>query len=108
MLDEWLTSAPILSCDSAALAQAYRRSLIDLEALRFVGNPRGELVPAAGLPWLMNLFGRDSIVTCLQASAGRPSVAVRAGYAAASAPRPPTWVRVSVLPETAAGASRYR
>ncbi|WFE26029.1 glycogen debranching N-terminal domain-containing protein [Solwaraspora sp. WMMD791] len=74
VLDEWLASAPILTCDSAALAQAYRRSLIDLEALRFIGNARGELVPAAGLPWLMNLFGRDSIITCLQALPFTPQI----------------------------------
>jgi glycogen debranching enzyme len=74
VLEDWLSAAPILSCDSVALQQAYRRSLIDLEALRFVGNSRGELVPAAGLPWLMNLFGRDSIIACLQAMPFTPGM----------------------------------
>ncbi|MDG4765765.1 glycogen debranching N-terminal domain-containing protein [Solwaraspora sp. WMMD406] len=67
VLADWLASAPTLSCDSAALDEAYRRSLIDLESLRFVGNSRGELVLGAGLPWLMSIFGRDSLITCLQA-----------------------------------------
>lgn len=66
-LDEWLAAAPTLTCDSAALDQAYRRSLTDLAALRYPGNTRGELLVAAGLPWLMAQFGRDAIITCLQA-----------------------------------------
>ncbi|WP_326554467.1 amylo-alpha-1,6-glucosidase [Micromonospora sp. NBC_01813] len=65
-LDEWLAAAPTLTCESAALDQAYRRSLIDLAALRYPGNTRGELLVAAGLPWLMAQFGRDAIMTCLQ------------------------------------------
>ncbi|ROO59133.1 glycogen debranching enzyme [Micromonospora sp. Llam0] len=66
-LDEWLAAAPTLTCDSASLDQAYRRSLTDLAALRYRGNTRGEMTFAAGLPWLMGLFGRDALITCLQA-----------------------------------------
>ncbi|WBB98820.1 MULTISPECIES: glycogen debranching N-terminal domain-containing protein [unclassified Solwaraspora] len=66
VLAEWLAAAPTLSCDSAPLDQAYRRSLTDLAALRFTGNLRGEQQFSAGLPWMMGLQGRDSIVTCLQ------------------------------------------
>ncbi|MDG4766856.1 glycogen debranching N-terminal domain-containing protein [Solwaraspora sp. WMMD406] len=66
LLTEWLVAAPTLTCDSTALAEAYRRSLIDLAALRYMANTRGEKILAAGLPWLMGLFGRDSLITCLQ------------------------------------------
>ena len=44
------------------------RSLVDLAALRF--SPPilpGHSLPAAGLPWFMTMFGRDSIFTSLQA-----------------------------------------
>ena len=50
-----------------AAAQIYRRSLIDLAALRFeIGVAPGAL-PAAGLPWFMAMFGRDSLITSFQA-----------------------------------------
>jgi len=46
----------------------YRRSLIDLAALRFfpITLP-GQALPAAGLPWFMTLFGRDSMIVSYQA-----------------------------------------
>src|SRR5262249_3621050 len=60
-LDAWLSAAPRLVCDWETLQVTYRRSLIDLAALRFY--PRavpGAALPAAGLPWFMTVFGRDS------------------------------------------------
>ena len=67
-LDKWLDEAPRLECDWASLTATYRRSLVDLAALRFspVSLP-GHYLPAAGLPWFMTMFGRDSIFTSLQA-----------------------------------------
>ncbi|MFN0073330.1 MAG: amylo-alpha-1,6-glucosidase, partial [Chloroflexota bacterium] len=47
------------------LSRAYERSLADLRALR-VAHPSGHMVPAAGLPWFMAVFGRDSLITALQ------------------------------------------
>lgn len=67
-LDELLGGAPRLECDWQPLKDTYRRSLGDLAALRF--SPLGALgrsLPAAGLPWFMTIFGRDSIFTSLQA-----------------------------------------
>jgi glycogen debranching enzyme len=75
-LDRWLDDAPRIECDWESLKSTYRRSLIDLAALRF--SPPiagGRSLPAAGLPWFMTMFGRDSIFTSLQALPFTPELA---------------------------------
>ena len=75
-LDRWLDGAPKLQCDWDALRATYQRSLVDLAALRF--SPPiagGRSLPAAGLPWFMAMFGRDSILTSLQALPFAPELA---------------------------------
>ena len=57
-LERWLQDAPRLESDSDSLKATYRRSL-----------------PAAGLPWFMTMFGRDSILTSLQALPFTPELA---------------------------------
>lgn len=75
-LEAWVGKAPTLSCDWEPLTDAYRRSLIDLAALRFhTLTMPGRALPAAGLPWFMTLFGRDSIFTSLQALPFVPELA---------------------------------
>ena len=72
----WLAGAPRIECDWQSLEQTYRRSLVDLAALRFsplVAGPHS--LPAAGLPWFMTMFGRDSIFTSLQALPFVPDLA---------------------------------
>ena len=67
-LARWIDQAPRLESDQEPLKATYRRSLVDLAALRF--SPQvagGRSLPAAGLPWFMTMFGRDSILTSLQA-----------------------------------------
>jgi len=67
-LDKLGEAVPRLSCDWPSLQVTYRRSLIDLAALRFYPMVLpGQALPAAGLPWFMTLFGRDSIITSYQA-----------------------------------------
>ncbi len=67
-LEKWLNQAPRLECDWEPLDQIYRRCLTDLAALRFSTlTMPGHSMPAAGLPWFMTIFGRDSIFTSLQA-----------------------------------------
>jgi glycogen debranching enzyme len=67
-LQEWLDAAPRLDTGWDDLRRVYHRSLIDLAALRFYPDsvPDSSL-PAAGLPWFMALFGRDSLITSYQA-----------------------------------------
>ena len=75
-LDAWLAGAPRIETDSDDLRHLYRQSLVDLAALRFLPDPYAEgLVPAAGLPWFMALFGRDSLITSLQAVPYVPELA---------------------------------
>ena len=67
-LERWLADAPTLECDNDALKRTYHRSLVDLAALRFsAATMPNHYLPAAGLPWFMTMFGRDSIFTSLQA-----------------------------------------
>jgi glycogen debranching enzyme len=75
-LERWLAEAPRLECDWESLETTYGRSLVDLAALRF--SPAvagGRSLPAAGLPWFMTMFGRDSIFTSLQALPFVPELA---------------------------------
>jgi glycogen debranching enzyme len=75
-LARWLDAAPRLECDSETLAVTYKRSLVDLAALRFSPLTAGRRsLPAAGLPWFMTMFGRDSIFTSLQALPFVPELA---------------------------------
>ncbi len=75
-LERWIASAPQLHASWPDLQRIYERSLVDLAALRFFARlTPGEAIPAAGLPWFMALFGRDSIFTSLQALPFIPDLA---------------------------------
>ncbi len=75
-LRRWLDDAPRVECDWEPLKATYRRSLIDMAALRFSPPVAGGAsLPAAGLPWFMTMFGRDSIFTSLQAVPFVPELA---------------------------------
>ena len=67
-LTSWLAEVPRFESDSALLQQAFDTSVVDLAALRISGEFGGEsfVLPAAGLPWFMTLFGRDTLITAIQ------------------------------------------
>jgi glycogen debranching enzyme len=67
-LSGWLERTPHLEAESALLTSVFRQSVVDLAALRIRGDLLGEsyVLPAAGLPWFMTLFGRDTLITSLQ------------------------------------------
>jgi glycogen debranching enzyme len=75
-LAAWLARAPTLQAQDSALARTYRASLGDLGALRMHPDLKyGATLPAAGLPWFMALFGRDSLITSFQALPYLPGLA---------------------------------
>ena len=74
-LAAWLATAPRLIATWDPLNKIYRRSLIDLAALRFETGISPGALPAAGLPWFMAVFGRDSLLTSFQSLAFVPELA---------------------------------
>jgi glycogen debranching enzyme len=68
----------------SALERTWAQSLADLAALRlrWAGS---EMVPAAGLPWFMTLFGRDTLITSFQELLLGPEAAAGALRALAEA-----------------------
>jgi glycogen debranching enzyme len=75
-LAKWLDDAPTLDSSWPALKRIYLKSLTDLAALRYYPRVAPTLaLPAAGLPWFMTVFGRDSILTSLQSLPYTPELA---------------------------------
>jgi glycogen debranching enzyme len=74
-VDAWVANAPRLVCTWDPLHLIYKRSLVDLAALRFRTGLTGGALPAAGLPWFMAVFGRDSLITSFQALPFAPELA---------------------------------
>jgi glycogen debranching enzyme len=67
-LEKLSEALPRLSCEWPSLQLTYIRSLVDLAALRFYPlTLAGQALPAAGLPWFMTIFGRDSMMVSYQA-----------------------------------------
>ena len=67
-LDDW--QREVLEVDSShdAFRRLFRQATDDMAALRLPVQAAGrtQLVPAAGLPWFVALFGRDSLIVSLQ------------------------------------------
>jgi glycogen debranching enzyme len=60
----WRATVPVLHTSDPALALTMERSRIDLGALRIFDPDEPDVaVVAAGAPWFMTLFGRDSLLT---------------------------------------------
>jgi glycogen debranching enzyme/putative sterol carrier protein len=72
----WHGAAPRLRSDWRPLERAYEKSIEDLDALRLELPHMNAAVPAAGLPWFMSLFGRDSLITSYQALPFVPELAL--------------------------------
>src|SRR2546423_15628872 len=75
-LAAWRLRVPQIRTSWDDLADAFGQSVSDLAALRLRsrGSGLGEL-PAAGMAWVMTVFGRDTITTCLQTLLFGPELA---------------------------------
>jgi glycogen debranching enzyme len=75
-LSAWHLRVPQLRASWEHLSHAFMQSVADLASLRMDEDPRmpGQL-PAAGMPWFMTVFGRDTLITCLQTLLFGPELA---------------------------------
>ena len=74
-LAAWQLRVPQIRSDWDDLAHSFSRSVADLASLRMRGGGRAGRLPAAGMPWFMTVFGRDTIITCLQTLLFGPELA---------------------------------
>jgi glycogen debranching enzyme len=65
---DWLTQATALTSANEDLYRLYRQSVEDMGALRMHDHdsPDNLWLPAAGVPWFVTIFGRDSLIVSLQ------------------------------------------
>jgi len=74
-LAAWRLRVPQLRADWDDLGDSFFQSVSDLAALRMRrGGGIGRL-PAAGMPWFMTVFGRDTLITCYQTLLFGPELA---------------------------------
>ncbi|MFE9689432.1 glycogen debranching N-terminal domain-containing protein [Micromonospora sp. NPDC005806] len=64
----WAEEKPHLEADADLLYDVYHRSALDLVSMRIEKTIAGQpvVVIAAGLPWFMTAFGRDTLITSYQ------------------------------------------
>ena len=75
-LDQWRSVVPSVDTDYPGLKAVVARSAEDLGALRIFDPDHPErTVVAAGAPWFMTLFGRDSLLTSWMALLVDPDLA---------------------------------
>lgn len=74
----WQVSVAQIEPEDIRLGFACERAIEDLAALRLqdVDATIDRWMPAAGLPWFMALFGRDSLIASMQAMVAQPGAAM--------------------------------
>lgn len=70
-----LDEVPRLETDHTGLLMSFNQAVADLRSLRIEYNP-GHYILAAGLPWFMTVFGRDSIISSIQTKLLEPELMV--------------------------------
>ncbi|MEV7604109.1 glycogen debranching N-terminal domain-containing protein [Paenarthrobacter sp. NPDC089322] len=74
---EWVAKIPVLQMGNRSIERTIRRSYEDLGALRIQDPDHPDrVVVAAGAPWFMTLFGRDSLWASEMALPVDPSLAL--------------------------------
>ncbi|XGV97112.1 MAG: glycogen debranching N-terminal domain-containing protein [Leptolyngbya sp. BL-A-14] len=66
--NDFLEQATKLRSSNADIAAYYQQALIDMSALRIKIEDHGQdfWMPAAGIPWFVAVFGRDSVTVSMQ------------------------------------------
>ncbi len=74
-LAAWRLRVPQVRADWDDLGHSFFQSVSDLASLRMRGGDRIGRLPAAGMPWFMTVFGRDTLITCYQTLLFGPELA---------------------------------
>ena len=76
-MDEWQRRVLKIECSNEEFYRCYSQGVQDMAALRLPlkGTDHMMFVPAAGLPWFVALFGRDTLIVSLQAMIVYPEFA---------------------------------
>ena len=67
-LSDWKTVTTSVTCSNEDVYRLFKQSVEDMAALRLpeIGEPSDGFIPAAGVPWFVAVFGRDSLIVSLQ------------------------------------------
>ncbi len=79
-MDEWQRTVLKISTSNEEYYRCYHQGVQDMAALRLPlkGTDQMVFVPAAGLPWFMALFGRDTLIASMQTMIVYPDFAAGA------------------------------
>ncbi len=73
---EWRESISRIKTSNVTVQKSYEQSAYDIGALRIdIGDNDNSWMPAAGVPWFVTIFGRDSLTVALQAMLVNPHLA---------------------------------
>jgi len=78
VVEAWTLRVPKLRGGWEALRRAFDQSVADLAALRIRSGAERRPLFAAGMPWFMTVFGRDTAITSLQTLLLGPELAIGA------------------------------
>ena len=78
VVEAWTLRVPKLRGGWEALRRAFDQSIADLAALRIRSGEERRPLFAAGMPWFMTVFGRDTAITSLQTLVLGPDLAAGA------------------------------
>ncbi len=78
VVEAWTLRVPKLRGGWEALRRAFDQSIADLAALRIRSGEERRPLFAAGMPWFMTVFGRDTAITSLQTLVLGPELAAGA------------------------------
>ncbi|HEX6490538.1 MAG TPA: glycogen debranching N-terminal domain-containing protein [Gaiellaceae bacterium] len=74
-LAAWRLRVPQIRAEWDDLDRSFFQSVSDLASLRMRRRGRMGRLPAAGMPWFMTVFGRDTLITCYQTLLFGPELA---------------------------------